>query len=71
VALLHCGVAVLRVQVANARQLEGSKGSLGVVNWISEKLLNAAHLRRSNTREGELQAVLRTGIPLEQLLDAL
>jgi hypothetical protein len=41
-----------RVQVANARELEGSKGLLGVVNWASEKLLNAAHLRRSNTREG-------------------
>lgn len=39
-------------QVSNARQLEGSKGLLGVVNWASEKLLNAAHLRRSNTREG-------------------
>jgi hypothetical protein len=54
------------VQVANARELEGSKGSLGVVNWISEKLLNAAHLRRSNTREGERLAAC---IPTMQLLD--
>lgn len=37
------------LQVANARELEGSKGLLGV---IGDKLLNAAHLRRSNTREG-------------------
>ena len=34
---------VLVMQVANARELEGSKGLLGVVNWASEKLLNAAH----------------------------
>jgi hypothetical protein len=43
----------LLLQVANARELEGSKGMLGVVNWASEKLLNAAHRGRSNTREGE------------------
>jgi hypothetical protein len=47
-----CGPHHTRAQVANARQLEGSKGVLGAVNWASEKLLNAAHARRSNTREG-------------------
>jgi hypothetical protein len=41
------------LQVANARELEGSKGMLGMANWVSEKLLNAAHRGRSNTREGE------------------
>jgi hypothetical protein len=49
--MLHVLWCVL--QVANARELEGSKGMLGVVNWVSEKLLNVAHRGRSNTREGE------------------
>lgn len=53
----HCSAQLSDVwwllQVANARELEGSKGMLGVVNWASEKLLNAAHRGRSNTRAGE------------------
>lgn len=43
----------MAVMVANARNLEGQKGLLGVANWINDKMLAAAHARRSNTREGK------------------
>lgn len=45
----------MAIMVANARNLDGQKGLLGVANWISEQMLAAAHARRSNTREGESQ----------------
>lgn len=42
----------MALMVANARNLEGQKGMLGLAQWANEKLLAAAHARRSNTREG-------------------
>jgi hypothetical protein len=47
---LSCFMALM---VSNARNLEGQKGMLGLAQWANEKLLAAAHARRSNTREGE------------------
>lgn len=46
--------ALMALMVANARNLEGQKGLLGVANWINDKMLVAAHARRSNTRQGEV-----------------
>lgn len=43
----------MAVVVANARNLEGSKGMMGWLNWVGEKVLLLAHMQRSNTREGE------------------
>eukprot|EP00879_Flechtneria_rotunda_P033158 GHRR01036696.1.p1 GENE.GHRR01036696.1~~GHRR01036696.1.p1 ORF type:complete len:424 (+),score=170.94 GHRR01036696.1:203-1474(+) len=42
----------MAITVANARNLESQKGMLGMATWINDKLLAAAHVRRSNTREG-------------------
>lgn len=41
----------LAVVVANARNLEGNKGMMGMLNWAGEKMLLVAHMQRSNTRE--------------------
>jgi hypothetical protein len=46
----------MALMVSNARNLEGQKGMLGLAQWANEKLLAAAHARRSNTREGEAGA---------------
>jgi hypothetical protein len=46
----------MALMVCNARNLEGQKGMLGLAQWANEKLLAAAHARRSNTREGEARA---------------
>ena len=35
----------MAVAVANARGIEGGRGALGIVNWVSARLLAAAHSR--------------------------
>eukprot|EP00775_Hariotina_reticulata_P004736 gene4736-4986_t len=42
----------MALMVANARNLEGQRGLLGLAHWANEKLLAAAHASRSNTRQG-------------------
>ncbi len=44
--------ALLALVVANARELEGKRGLMGIANWVGDRLLNLAHLSRSNTIEG-------------------
>lgn len=66
----------MALMVANARNLEGQKGMLGLAQWANEKLLAAAHARRSNTREGEMARRAGLGAcwrcqPQKSLLSAL
>lgn len=35
----------MAVAVANARAIEGSRRALGIVNWVSARLLTLAHRR--------------------------
>lgn len=44
--------SLMAVAVANAPQIEASRGALGIATWIGDKLLAAAHAARANTREG-------------------
>lgn len=44
--------ALMAVAVANAPEIESSRGALGVFNWVGDKLLAAAHAARANTRAG-------------------
>lgn len=41
--------ALLVMATANAVNIQESRGALGVLNWIGDKLLLLAHLGRSNT----------------------
>ena len=41
--------ALLAVATANANTIQASRGALGVLNWVGDKLLLLAHLARSNT----------------------
>lgn len=43
---------LMAVIVANARNSEDARGSLGVLNWVGDRLLYLAHLRRPNTIAG-------------------
>ena len=36
---------LMAVAVANARAIEGGRGALGIVNWVSARLLAMAHRR--------------------------
>ncbi len=45
--------AFMAVVVANAVSAETERGHLGLLNWLGERLLYLAHLRRPNTIEGE------------------
>ena len=40
---------LLAVATANAHQIQASRGGLGLLNWLGDKLLLLAHLARSNT----------------------
>lgn len=57
----------MAIMVANARNLEGQKGLLGVANWVNDKLLAAAHAQRSNTREGEAHMIIPSSTPVIDL----
>lgn len=41
--------ALLAVGTVNAPQIQASRGGLGVLNYLGDKLLLLAHLARSNT----------------------
>jgi hypothetical protein len=41
--------------VSNAYNTEDARGSLGLLNWLGDRVLHLAHLRRANTIEGENQ----------------
>eukprot|EP00798_Chlamydomonas_sp_ICE-L_P032282 gene32282-16848_t len=43
---------MLATVVANAHSVEDSRGSLGVLNWVGDRLLHLYHLARPNTIEG-------------------
>jgi hypothetical protein len=43
---------LMSVIVANAYNTEEARGSLGLLNWLGDKVLHMAHLRRANTIEG-------------------
>ena len=40
---------LLAVATANAGHIQESRGALGLLNWVGDKLLLLAHLARSNT----------------------
>ncbi|KAK9804082.1 hypothetical protein WJX73_004574 [Symbiochloris irregularis] len=40
---------LLALATANAHQIQASRGGLGVLNWVGDRLLLLAHLARSNT----------------------
>lgn len=43
--------ALMAVLVANARDAEQSRGSLGLLNWVGDKLLLLTHMKRHNSVE--------------------
>lgn len=51
---------LMAVIVLNANSSEEARGSLGILNWIGDRLLYLAHLKRPNTIEGEC---LGSGVP--------
>lgn len=44
---------LMAVIVMNAGSSEEARGSLGILNWIGDRLLYLAHLQRPNTIAGE------------------
>ncbi len=44
---------LMSVVVTNAYGTEEARGSLGLLNWLGDRLLHLAHLARPNTIEGE------------------
>lgn len=51
---------MMAVIVQNARNSEQARGSLGILNWIGDRLLYLAHLRRPNTIEGGSRLCMRS-----------
>jgi len=45
---------LMSVIVLNANSSEEARGSLGILNWVGDRLLYLAHLRRPNTIAGML-----------------
>ncbi len=43
---------LLAVAVVNANNIEDGRGLLGIANWLGDRLLYLAHLRRPNTVHG-------------------
>lgn len=43
---------LLAIATANARNIEGNRGKMGVLNWLGDRMLHLAHLGRGNTIEG-------------------
>lgn len=50
--------ALLAVVTANARDIEGNRGALGVLNRIGDWLLLMAHKARANTVRAHLSRIL-------------
>lgn len=44
------------VITANAVEAQEQRGRMGVLNWVGDRLLYLAHLRRPNTIEGGWRA---------------
>lgn len=42
----------MSVMVTNAHASEEARGSLGLLNWLGDRLLYMAHMARPNTIEG-------------------
>lgn len=47
----------MAILVANARNIEASRSSLGIANWVGEKLNYLAHRLRANSRLGSLSNI--------------
>lgn len=44
--------ALMAVVTANATNIQGSRGALGLLNWLGDRALYLAHRARANTIEG-------------------